>query len=163
MIRFDVTDGASGQIMFGDFDGGGLDAAAIPTTGDNGGSVLANDGLLAGHYYYASVVTPPTAGTFSFNWDGTFSYTGPAGWFTYQLYEDGVPIGSPVNVILQVGDTAVVPGGYPNPADVRVGTTYGANGEYVGTMAGGTTVGSVLGIFVVPGFGLTPDGKPVLH
>ena len=103
MIRFTTSDTLGGQVPLAVFDGYGYLPAEIPSTGDSGPSVLYNDQPTAGNEYLATLVSPPAAGVLAFNWDGSFSYTGPSTTFTYQLYENGVAIGSPALVTLQVG------------------------------------------------------------
>lgn len=109
MIRFSASDMLGGQVPLADFDGYGYVASAIPSDGDSGGSVLANDGLNVGasYEYLALLVAPPTTGTLDFGWDGTFEYAGPSTTFTYQLYENGVAIGAPQLVTLNLGGAEV--------------------------------------------------------
>ena len=82
----------------------GVDITEVPASGDDGPSIMANDGLSAGKEYAPVLVTPPANATYFFLYDnGAFEYEGPGDVFTYQLYEDGVAVGSPTSVSVSFG------------------------------------------------------------
>ena len=135
-IRIDTNPLIAGAAVVGT-PGLGVRAETIPSSGDNGPSILYNDIALpadAGKEIRAQVTTWPSGGALDIGEDGGFTYTGPSGSFRYQLYVDGVAVGAPATVTLNVGTPPAVLPGYPNPADVRAGVVYGPNGEYVGTL-----------------------------
>lgn len=119
------------------------------------GSVLLNDNLQAGVRYYAVVEVLPSAGVLDFNDDGTFAFSNaPDGSysFVYAVYANGTRDGS-ATVSLTIGSEGITE--YPAPSDVRLGTRYGASGEFTGTMTGGAGVGLLVGGKI----GLTLDGQ----
>lgn len=76
--------------------GFGIRGADIPTTGDNGGSPVLNDGILPGSEYYWRVETPPGSGTLTIFPDLSFELDGAADgdWtWQYRLFEDGTDEG----------------------------------------------------------------------
>ena len=83
----------------------GILGADIPTTGDNGGSPVLNDGINPSSEYRWALVTPPAAGTFMPYENLTFEFSGaPDGIYSavYRLWEDGVDQ-STATITLQVG------------------------------------------------------------
>lgn len=89
----------------------GIPGSEIPTTGDSGGSPLANDGINADDEYRLELLTPPSAGTLTFFPDTSLNFVGPDGayTFTYEGFENGVSYGSiedPLN-IGTVADAAI--------------------------------------------------------
>lgn len=105
----------------------GVPAESIPSSGDSGASFLYNDLSLPadnGKEIRGEILTLPAAGTLFVNEDGSFTFTDAADGdysFTYQLYVDGVAIGSPATVSITVGEGGVVISG---AVFVKVGGTY---------------------------------------
>ena len=62
----------------------------VPTTGENGASILLNDGGVSGDYVRALVTRWPTNGSLFVYEDGSFEYTGTADSFDYTDYINGV-------------------------------------------------------------------------
>lgn len=135
-IRIDTNPLIAGAVVVGS-PGLGVIAENIPSSGDNGPSILYNDIALpadAGKEIRAYMTTWPSGGTLDIGEDGSFTYSGVSSTFRYQLYVDGVAVGTPATVTLTIGsETSVLPG-YPNPSDVRAGVVYGPNSEYIGTL-----------------------------
>ena len=105
-IRVDSTPLIAGAVVVSQYAGHGESGGAVPTSGDAGPSVLANDITLpadAGKELRAQITAWPTSGSLDFFEDGGFRYVGPSGRFQYQLYVDGVAVGAPVAVTLVVG------------------------------------------------------------
>lgn len=95
----------SGGWLSSVYPGLGILGADIPTTGDNGGSPVLNDGISAGKEYRWALVTPPASGTITLYEDLTFEFSGAANGIhsaTYRLWEDGVDQGT-ATITLQVG------------------------------------------------------------
>lgn len=135
-IRIDTNPLIAGAVVVGT-PGLGVPAETVPSSGDNGPSILYNDIALpadAGKEIRAYVTAWPS-GALDIGEDGGFTYAGASSSFRYQLYVDGAAVGSPATVTLTVGTAPTVLPGYPNPADVRAGVVYGPSGEYVGTLA----------------------------
>lgn len=100
----------SGAHTVKQYAGFGILGSAIPTTGDSGGSPVANDGVNANAEYHWRVETPPSAGALtiypdlSFGFDATGLSNAAYTW-VYRLYEDGVSVGTAM-VTLVVGTIA---------------------------------------------------------
>jgi len=95
----------SGGWLTSAYPGLGILGADIPTTGDNGGSPVLNDGINSTSEYRWALVTPPAAGTFIPYENLTFEFSGaPDGIYSavYRLWEDGVDQGT-ATITLQVG------------------------------------------------------------
>jgi len=121
----------------------GIPGSAIPTTGDAGGSPLANDEIVSTSEYRLEVVTLPTAGTLQFFPDTSFQFSGaPDGTysFEYEGFEDGISYGS-VTDPLNVGVTNGTATGAPHsisltpPAGAASSTTGSTSGTGTGTIA----------------------------
>ena len=82
----------------------GIPGSEVPTTGDNGGSPLANDGITATSEYRIETVTAPGAGTLTVYPDTSYEFSGPDGTYawTYRVYEDSVDRGT-ANETLVIG------------------------------------------------------------
>ena len=94
----------SGGWLTSAYPGLGILGSAIPTTGDNGGSPVLNDGISAGNEYRWALVTPPASGTITLYEDLTFEFSGASDGIhsaTYRLWEDGVDQGT-ATITLQV-------------------------------------------------------------
>jgi hypothetical protein len=75
----------AGKFVVKKYAGWGILGADISTTGDSGGSPLANDTLDPAGEYYWRVETPPSSGTVTIYPDVTFTHTGAAdGVWTWQ-------------------------------------------------------------------------------
>lgn len=95
----------SGGWLTSAYPGLGVLGSAIPTTGDNGGSPVLNDGIGAGKEYRWALVTSPASGTITLYEDLTFEFSGASDGIhsaTYRLWEDGVDQGT-ATITLQVG------------------------------------------------------------
>lgn len=95
----------SGGWLTSAYPGLGILGSAIPTTGDNGGSPVLNDGVSAGKEYRWALVTSPASGTITLYEDLTFEFSGATDGIhsaTYRLWEDGVDQGT-ATITLQVG------------------------------------------------------------
>lgn len=87
--------------------GFGILGSDIPTTGDNGGSPVLNDGIVSTSEYHWRLETAPSSGTITFYEDLTFEFSGAANGIhsaTYRLWEDGVDQGT-ATITLQVGQS----------------------------------------------------------
>lgn len=95
----------SGGWLTSAYPGMGILGSDIPTTGDNGGSPVLNDGISAGKEYRWALVTSPASGTITLYEDLTFEFSGATDGIhsaTYRLWEDGVDQGI-ATITLQVG------------------------------------------------------------
>jgi len=105
-----ATSPIAGKFVVKKYAGFGILGADIPTTGDNGGSPVLNDGINSAKEYHWRVETPPSAGVLTiypdltFEWDGSGVPDGSYPW-VYRLFEDGVSAGT-ATVSQTVGITA---------------------------------------------------------
>lgn len=89
----------SGKFVVKKYAGRGILGADIPTTGDNGGSPVLNDGINPTSEYYWRVETAPSAGVLTiypdltFEFDATVVSDGSYPW-VYRLFEDGTDDGT---------------------------------------------------------------------
>lgn len=111
--------------------GFGILGADIPTTGDNGGSPVLNDGINSAKEYHWRVETPPSAGVLTiypdltFEWDGSGVPDGSYPW-VYRLFEDGVSVGT-ATVSQTVGSVTAQ---YVRPvSDISAGTWTASSGS----------------------------------
>ena len=146
---------ASSQLFSGShvvslWGGLGIPGAQIPTTGDNGGSPLADDDILAGAEYRLIITAQPSAGTLVPYPDTSFEFSGaPDGSYsyTYQAWENSVIYGSATDTLVVGEVNATVPGG------AGTSTGSGSGGAATGVTAGdgnapggtGTSIGSGTG------------------
>ncbi len=161
-IRVDSVSLISGSVTVGT-SGLGIKAENIPSTGDAGSSFLYDDLAFpadTGKEIRGRITTWPALGSIFIDEDGSFNYTGPSTYFAYQLYVDGVAVGTPQWVTIVVGGVTPSVGGYPAVTDVKTGVTYGANNEFVGTLVS-TGGGSGISINIGKGFSLSSSGMPI--
>jgi hypothetical protein len=125
-------------------EGFGVLGSEIPSTGDNGAGYTYNDLSLpadANKEICGRITTWPTDGTLYAYEDTSFTFSdAPDGayFFEYQLYVDGIAVGSPTRVDLVVGDVTVTgtiswtesSDTYSAIADVETFTTGGASEGY---------------------------------
>lgn len=114
-VRVDTSQLISGAVVVGDT-GLGVLAENVPSTGEDGPGYLWNDLVFPadqGSEVMGTVVSWPTNGTLYVYEDSSFTYTGTSDIFTYQFKIDGVSIGSPATVTLNVGATHSYPAGIP--------------------------------------------------
>lgn len=140
-LRCDTSPLIAGRLVVGD-PGLGVLGSEVPcgVTGidDPPGC---NDSLTADSEYQFLVTTWPTSGTLIVEENSSFSYEQPTDgsyYFEYQLVEDGVDVGSPVRVDLNVG--AVVVSG------VGAGVLEAITAFADGTLYGSESVGVGAGI-----------------
>ena len=104
-VRVDATSWISGAVLIGDA-GLGVFGSEVPSTGESGPGYIYNDLSLpadANKEVCGRITTWPTNGVLYAYEDSSFTYTGTTDTFQYQLYVDGVAIGSPSTVYLNVG------------------------------------------------------------
>lgn len=112
-FRFDSAEYVEDGYHFGDR-GLGIRGADLPTTGENGGSFMAND-VEAGDEdkeFRARISRWPTEGVFDPEEDGSFSYLGDADYAEYFLDVDGVQVDGPnldgsTTIVFAFGDTTL--------------------------------------------------------
>lgn len=87
----------------------GIPGSEVPTTGDNGGSPLANDGISPSSEYRIETVTPPSSGTLALFPDTSYEFSGAPDatypW-TYRVWEDSVDRGTAIEYLV-VGSPVV--------------------------------------------------------
>ena len=104
----------SGSHTVKQYAGFGILGADIPTTGDNGGSPILNDGILSDSEYYWEVETAPGSGSLVIYQDMTFEHSGATdgAWpWVYRLYwvdADGTNGNATATVTDVFGTAAVV-------------------------------------------------------
>lgn len=106
-LRIDSTEWISGALLIGET-GLGVLGSAISATGGSGASYLYNDLTLpadANKEICGRITTWPASGTLYAYENGNFTFTAADGSysFLYQLYVDGVAVGTPATVSLVVG------------------------------------------------------------
>lgn len=153
-IRVDSSPLIASRFVVGT-SGLGVPAEDIPTSGEAGGSVFANDISLPadnGKEIRGLILTTPGVGNFGMDEYGRVTFTGaPDGVYTatYQLYVDGVSTGAPATITMIIG-------GYTMSSDagsyVQTGTSVGLLADRtISSLAGsyavtGTDVGLTLGV-----------------
>jgi len=147
-LRVDSSPLIAGALVVGSC-GLGVLADSIPSTGDSGPSFLYNDISLpsdAGKEVRGLITSWPVSGAL-FAWeDGSFTYSGPSGSFSYQLYVDGAAVGAPVAVSLTVGAAAIN------------GAAPGAVLAGAGAISSGAAVGGSSSSGTAPGASLSGGG-----
>lgn len=104
-IRVDTVSLISGAIVCGNR-GLGVIGSLIPASGDHGPGYTYNDLSLPADNdkeICGRITTWPTGGALTAYEDTSFEYSGTTDTFQYQLYVDGVAVGTPATVTLQVG------------------------------------------------------------
>lgn len=87
----------------------GIPGSEVPTTGDNGGSPLANDGISPTSEYRIETVTAPSAGTLTVYPDTSYEFSGaPDGTYpwVYSVWEDSIDRGTATEYLV-VGSPVV--------------------------------------------------------
>lgn len=146
-IRIDSTPLIADSFIVGD---GGLGVLAedVPNTGEHGAGFIYNDLDLPadnGKEVRGLITTWPTNGTLFAYEDSSFYYEGTTDTFQYQLYVDGVAVGSPTTVYLNVGG-AVINGSLAlsetvtYPATVQVSVSIEATHASIQTTAYAATI-----------------------
>ena len=146
-LRIDTSEWISGYLLIGET-GLGVLGSAIPSTGDNGAGYAYNDLSLpadAGKEICGRITTWPTAGTLFAYDDTSFEFSGaPDGSysFQYQLYVDGVAVGSPQTVTLIVGVANGTATGSVSALSIAAptATASGTSGVVNGSASGGLAV-----------------------
>lgn len=81
----------------------GIPGSEVPTTGDNGGSPLANDGITASSEYRIATVTLPSDGALTVYPDTSFEFSGAADgeyeWI-YRVFEDSIDRGTATEFLI---------------------------------------------------------------
>ena len=111
-LRVDSASLIAGALVVGDT-GHGVLGALIPATGDDGPSFLYNDLSLpadANKEIRGLITRWAPAGTLVVYEDGSFTYEGPSTDFDYQLYVDGIAIGAPVTVAINIASAVDLAG-----------------------------------------------------
>ena len=92
----------------------GVLAESVPSTGEHGAGYL-YDSLEfpadTGKEVRGLITTWPTLGTLTAFEDSSFEYDGPSDTFAFQMYVDGLPVGTPQTVTLVIGVPVVSPDG----------------------------------------------------
>lgn len=104
-IRYGATPLISGSVGYGT-PGLGVIAESIPSTGEYGaGYAFASLAFPwdSGKEIRGLITTWPTLGTLNAFEDTSFEYDGPSDTFAFQLYADGVAVGTPQTVTITIG------------------------------------------------------------
>lgn len=104
-LRVDTASLISGAIVCGNR-GLGVVGSLIPASGDHGPGYTYNDLSLPADNakeICGRITSWPTGGALTAYEDTSFEYSGTTDTFQYQLYVDGVAVGTPATVTLQVG------------------------------------------------------------
>jgi len=113
-IRLDSSQLVADGILLSKYVGLGILAENIPSTGTDGAGYLYNDVTLPadnGKEIRGEVLTFPASGTLIINEDSSFTFSSVSDGnysFTYQLYVDGIAIGSPALVSLSIGNVSSI-------------------------------------------------------
>lgn len=103
-IRADSSSLITGAVVVG-VPGLGVLAEAVPSTGEHGAGYLYASLEFpadAGKEVRGLITTWPTLGTLTAFEDSSFEYDGASDTFAFQMYVDGVAVGSPVEVELEI-------------------------------------------------------------
>lgn len=155
-LRIDTSEWISGSLLIGET-GLGVLGSAIPSTGDNGAGYAYNDLSLpadAGKEICGRITTWPTAGALFAYEDTSFEFSGaPDGSysFQYQLYVDGIAVGSPQTVTLIVGVANGTATGSVSALSIAAptATASGTSGVINGVAAGSPSALSIVAISAV--------------
>ncbi len=129
-LRLDTTDLYSGAVTVG-LTGFGVLGQDIPASGDSGASVFLNDVTLPADNLVevrGEIVTWPASGTFFFNEDGSFEFSGASDgtyYFTYKCFKDEVYVDT-YSVSMVVGSIDSIGSATFQPLDL---TTVGGLGN----------------------------------
>lgn len=143
-IRVDSSSLIAGAVVVGD-PGLGVLAESVPSSGEHGAGYLYASLEFpadAGKEVRGLITTWPTLGTLKAYEDSSFEYDGASDTFAFQMYVDGVAVGTPQTVTVAVGTVAPVTGhaisiGYsplvfqPNPVVITPDTGHGLGTGYV--------------------------------
>ena len=139
-LRLDTTDLYPGAVTVGMTSFGVL-GQDIPASGDSGASVFLNDVTLPADNLVevrGEIVTWPASGTFFFNEDGSFEFSGASDgtyYFTYKCFKDEVYVAT-YSVSLAVG---IIDGSGVGPVAALVISSLSGSGAGTG---GGSINGS---------------------
>ena len=112
-IRVDTSPLISGAVVVG-VPGLGVPAEAVPSTGEHGAGYLYDSLEFPadnGKEVRGLITTWPTLGTLTAFEDSSFEYDGPSDTFAFQMYVDGVAVGTPQTVTLVIDVPVVNPDG----------------------------------------------------
>lgn len=164
-IRVDSSSLIAGAVVVG-VPGLGVLAEAVPSTGEHGAGFL-----------YASLAFPgdngkevrglitswPTLGTLTAFEDSSFEYDGPTDAFAFQMYVDGVAVGTPQAVTMTVGAAIDLAGASAAQAN---SSTTGAVGSLGHTLSGTnaqqvavTATGAITQVHTPAGAGAVATGS----
>lgn len=107
-IRVDSSSLITGAVVVG-VPGLGVLAEQVPSTGEHGAGYLYASLEFpadAGKEVRGLITTWPTLGTLTAFEDSSFEYDGPSDTFAFQMYVDGVAVGTPQTVTVTVGSAA---------------------------------------------------------
>jgi hypothetical protein len=99
-LRLSTSQSAHHVSLWG---GLGIPGAEVPTTGDNGGSPLANDGISPTSEYRIETVTAPSAGTMTVFPDTSYLFEGAADGsypWVYRVFEDSIDRGTATETLV---------------------------------------------------------------
>lgn len=148
-IRVDSTSWIAGAVVVGD-PGLGVPAEAVPSTGEHGAG-YAYAALAfpadAGKEVCGRVTSWPVSGTLTTYEDTSFEYDGPSFSTMYQLYLDGVAVGSPQTFSVTLESNPVLVG--PGTSGV-VATGYAATVTYSGANSVAPGAGQVVASGYLP-------------
>lgn len=108
-IRVDSTPWIAGAVVVGD-PGLGVSAEAIPSTGENGAGIAYSSLSFpadTGKEVRVVLTSWPSSGTLILYEDTSFEYDGPSFSTNYQLYLDGVAVGTPQVFSVNISATSV--------------------------------------------------------
>ncbi len=111
-VRVDSSSLITGAVVVGD-PGLGVLAEQVPSTGEHGAGYLFPSLEFpadAGKEVRGLITTWPTLGTLTAFEDSSFEYDGPTDTFAFQMYVDGVAVGTPQTVTVTVGAAADITG-----------------------------------------------------
>jgi hypothetical protein len=167
VVRFDADSWLpDGAVLYGE-GGFGVLAEDIPSGGESGPGYCYNDLDLpadTGREICGRIASWPAAGTLTAGEDTSFTFTGAADGtysFTYQLYVDGVAVGSPATVTLTVGSGviacnlgAAVAGGQAASIDETLSCALGTAtaAGHQAAVAAGATIACGLGTAAAVGY-----------
>lgn len=141
-VRVDSSSLITGAVVVGD-PGLGVLAEMVPSTGEHGaGYLYASLEFPAdtGKEVRGLITTWPTLGTLTAFEDSSFEYDGPSDTFAFQMYVDGVAVGTPQTVTIMVGAISVA-------------------GSFAASESGGDSAAFVGQVKVSGGFSLQESGQ----
>lgn len=163
-IRVDTSPLISGAVVVG-VPGLGVLAESVPSTGEHGAGYLYDSLEFPadnGKEVRGLITTWPTLGTLTTFEDSSFEYDGPTDSFAFQMYVDGVAVGTPQTVTVTVGAAVTLMGASTTQTSQTTIGAIGGQGSLSGastTQTASATSGQVLSTHILVAAAVAADAQ----